>query len=115
MRTFNLLSANRICSELGARIKRLRLAQNLSQQLLADMTQSSLSSVRRLEANGQGSLEFLVRAAQALHAVEPLEGLFAQPVQSIAQAEREQSLARRQRARAPKAPKATRGAAKAAA
>jgi transcriptional regulator with XRE-family HTH domain len=102
MRTFNLFSSSRICSELGGRIKRLRLAQNLSQQQLAAMTQSSLSSVRRLEANGQGSLEFFVRAAQALHAVEQLEGLFVQSVQSIAQAELEQSLTQRRRARQPK-------------
>jgi transcriptional regulator with XRE-family HTH domain len=103
MRTFNLLSSQNICAELGGRIKRLRLVQNLSQQQLADMTQSSLSSVRRLEAQGQGSLEFIVRVAQALQAVEQLESLFLQPIQSIAQAEREQSLAYRQRARVPKA------------
>jgi transcriptional regulator with XRE-family HTH domain len=103
MRTFNLLSSQSICTELGGRIKRLRLAQNLAQQQLADMTQSSLSSVRRLETQGQGSLEFIVRVVQALQAVEQLEGLFLQPVQSIAQAEREQSLAHRQRARVPKA------------
>ena len=99
MRTFNLLSSNSICSELGGRIKRLRLAKNLGQQQLAEMTQSSLSSVRRLEAQGQGNLEFIVRVAQALQAVEQLESLFTQPIQSIAQAEREQSLALRQRAR----------------
>jgi transcriptional regulator with XRE-family HTH domain len=102
MRTFNLLSSNSICSELGVRIKRLRLAQNLGQQQLADMTQSSLSSVRRLEGQGQGSLEFVVRVVQALQAVEQLESLFIQPIQSIAQAEREQSLALRQRARVPR-------------
>jgi transcriptional regulator with XRE-family HTH domain len=102
MRTFNLLSSHSICTELGVRIKRLRLAQNLGQQQLADMTQSSLSSVRRLEGQGQGGLEFIVRVAQALQAVEQLEGLFIQPIQSIAQAEREQSLALRQRARVPK-------------
>jgi transcriptional regulator with XRE-family HTH domain len=102
MRTFDLLSSQSICTELGGRIKRLRLAQNLGQQQLADMTQSSLSSVRRLETLGQGSLEFVVRVVQALQAVEQLESLFEQPVQSIAQAEREQSLALRRRARVPK-------------
>lgn len=103
MRAFNLISSNSICSELGVRIKRLRLAQNLGQQQLADMTQSSLSSVRRLEGQGQGSLEFVVRVAQALQAVEQLESLFKQSIQTIAQAEREQSLVLRQRARTPKA------------
>ncbi len=102
MRTFNFLSPQDICTTLGERVKRLRLAQNLSQQQLAQMSQTSLSSVRRLEAQGQGSLEFVVRVALALQAVEQLDGLFAQPIQSIAQAERELALAQRQRARLPK-------------
>ncbi|HQS31897.1 MAG: hypothetical protein B7X59_12820 [Polaromonas sp. 39-63-203] len=102
MRTFNLLSSRSICTDLGARLKRLRLAQNLSQQQLAEMTQSSLSSVRRLESQGQGGFEFVVRVAQALQAVDQLEGLFAPSVDSIAQAEREQVLASRQRARVPR-------------
>ena len=102
MRTFNLLSSKSICADLGTRLKRLRLAQNLSQQQLAQMTQSSLSSVRRLESQGQGGFEFVVRIAQALQAVDQLEGLFAPSIESIAQAEREQSLASRQRARLPR-------------
>jgi transcriptional regulator with XRE-family HTH domain len=102
MRTFNFLSSNDICRALGERVKRLRLAQNLSQQQLAQMSQSSLSSVRRLETQGQGSLEFFVRVAQALQAVDQLDGVFAQPIQSIAQAESEQALAQRQRARLPR-------------
>jgi transcriptional regulator with XRE-family HTH domain len=102
MRTFNFLSPQDICATFGERIKRLRLTKNLSQQQLAQMSQSSLSSVRRLEAQGQGSLEFVVRVAQALQAVEQLDSLFAQPIQSIAQAEAEQALAQRQRARLPK-------------
>ena len=102
MRTFNLLSSQRICADLGARLKRLRLAQNLSQQQLAQMTQSSLSSVRRLESKGQGSFALVVRAAQALQSVDQFDGLFATSVESIAQAEREQALASRQRARSPR-------------
>ena len=102
MRTFSLLSSRSVCADLGARLKRLRLAQNLSQQQLAQMTQSSLSSVRRLESQGQGGFEFVVRVAQALQAVDQLEGLFAPSVESIAQAEREQVLASRQRARVPR-------------
>ncbi len=102
MRTFNLLSSRSICADLGARLKRLRLAQNLSQQQLAQMTQSSLSSVRRLESQGQGGFEFVVRVAQALQSIDQLEDLFAPSVQSIAQAEREQALATRQRARVPR-------------
>ena len=104
MRAFNIFSAARICSELGERIKRLRLAQNLSQQHLADMTLASLSSVRRLEAQGQGSLEFVVRVAQALHVTTQLEPLFeAVTTRSIAQMEKDAALNKRQRASLPRA------------
>jgi transcriptional regulator with XRE-family HTH domain len=102
MRTFNLLSSQTICEQLGMRIKHMRLAKNLSQQQLAQMTQSSLSSVRRMEAEGQGSLEFVVRIAQALQCVDQLNDWFVQPVLSIADAERAQSLQQRQRARNPR-------------
>jgi transcriptional regulator with XRE-family HTH domain len=99
MRAFNLFSAKRICSELGERIKRLRLAQNLSQQQLADMTLASLSSVRRLEAQGQGGLEFVVRVAQALQVTTQLEPLFElATTRSIAQIEQDAALNKRQRA-----------------
>jgi transcriptional regulator with XRE-family HTH domain len=102
MRTFNLLSSQAICEQLGVRIKRLRLARNLSQQQLAAMTQSSLSSVRRLEAEGQGSLEYVVRVAQALQVIDQLNDWFEQPVMSIADAERAQGMHQRQRARRPR-------------
>ena len=87
---------------MGGRIKRLRLAQNLTQEQLAHMAQASLSSVRRMETQGQGSFEFMVRIAQALQAVDQLEVLFAPPEQSILQIEHQHLLATRQRARLPK-------------
>ncbi|TAG26733.1 MAG: XRE family transcriptional regulator [Burkholderiales bacterium] len=105
MRTFNLLSSQSICEQLGGRVKLLRLARNLSQQQLAEMTQSSLSSVRRLEADGQGSLDFVVRIAQALQVVDQLNDWFVQPALSIADAERAQVITQRQRARSPRVAK----------
>ena len=66
------------------------------------MAGSSLSSIRRLETQGQGSFELVVRAAQALQAVDALEALFVSPPLSIAQIEREALLAKRLRARLPK-------------
>jgi transcriptional regulator with XRE-family HTH domain len=102
MRTVKLLSIEDICRELGGRVKRLRLTRNLTQQQLADMTKSSLSSIRRLEGQGQASLELMVSVAQALQAIDHLDNLFLQPVQTIAQAEREQLLAIRRRARLPR-------------
>jgi transcriptional regulator with XRE-family HTH domain len=99
MRTFNLKSSNAVCAELGRRIKRIRLMRNLSQQELANMTLASLSSIRRLESQGQGSLLLFVRVASALQAVDQLDSLFNERIQTIAQAELEEALALRKRAR----------------
>jgi len=86
---------------LGGRIRALRLAHNLSQQELAGMAGASLSSIRRLEAGGQGTLILLARVAMALQATQGLRGLFNEPVQTIAQAEAAVQVAKRQRARKP--------------
>jgi len=84
---------------LGQRVKALRLVRNLTQQQLADMAGASLSSLRRLESQGQATLVLLVRVAQALQVVDHLEPLFDQPVQTIADLERLSVASRRQRAR----------------
>lgn len=97
-----LQSPEAICRMLGERIRALRLARNISQQELAKMSGASLSTVRRLEASGQGSLQLVVQAAQALHAVPGLESLFALPARSIAEAEAAVQATARQRARKPR-------------
>jgi transcriptional regulator with XRE-family HTH domain len=102
MRTFDLLTHQEICHEFGQRCRRLRLQANLSQLELADRTGVSLSSIRRLESSGQATLELLVRVAQALHLVSHLENLFVLPVLSIADAEREATATKRQRAASPR-------------
>lgn len=96
---FVLQSPDAICRTLGERVRVLRLARNLSQEELAGMSGASLSTVRRLEASGQGSLVILVRVALALQATEGLEHLFAPPPRSIAEAEAVARMATRQRAR----------------
>jgi transcriptional regulator with XRE-family HTH domain len=103
MRTIRLLSSEAMCVELGARIKRLRLMRNLSQKEVADMVLASLSSIRRLESHGQGSLLLLVRVANAVQAVGQFDSLFNEPILSIAQAERNEALSLRKRARTPRA------------
>jgi transcriptional regulator with XRE-family HTH domain len=99
MRTFNLCSSEDVCAELGARIKRFRLMRNLTQQEVAYMTLASLSSIRRLESHGHGSLLLLVRFATAVQALSHFDSLFNEPIQTIAQAEREEALAMRKRSR----------------
>ncbi|HEV6964470.1 helix-turn-helix transcriptional regulator [Roseateles sp.] len=84
----DLLPASAVCAQLGLRLRALRLARNLGQAELAARAGCSLSAVRRLEAQGQGSLELVVRVAQALQAADGLGALFELPaVTSIAQAE----------------------------
>lgn len=99
MRTFDFIGSPAAAAEIGARIKRLRLRANLTQQQLAGMTGASLSSVRRLESSGQGTLELVLRMAQALHVMDQFEQLFIEPALSIAEVERNAVLMQRQRAR----------------
>ena len=102
MRTFDLLTHQEICRELGRRCRRQRLQANLSQLELAERAGASLSSIRRLEASGQSTLELLVRVAQALHLVNQLVDLLVLPVLSIADAERDATTTKRQRAASPR-------------
>lgn len=95
---FSLQSPEDVCLVLAARLRALRLARNLSQAELAGMCGTSLSSVRRLEAGGQGAIELLVRAAQALQATEGLEALFVPATRSIAEVEAAVQGPRRRRA-----------------
>ncbi|HSV46108.1 MAG TPA: helix-turn-helix transcriptional regulator [Ramlibacter sp.] len=95
-----LRSADSIARALGGRLRALRLARNLSQAELAAMAGASLSSVRRLESRGSGSLQLMVRAALALDAAHQLEELFqSPPALTIAQAEAAAATVSRQRAR----------------
>lgn len=73
--------------------------RNLTQKQLADMAGTSLSSVRRFEVQGQGSLELFVKITQALQVVRQLEPLFLQQEASIADIEKQQAAMQRQRAR----------------
>lgn len=96
---FILQSPKNMAKVIGLRIRTLRLSRNLSQAELAAMTDVSLSSIKRLEATGQGTLQLLASVAVALNAANGLESLFVQPVQTIAQAEAVANMASRQRAR----------------
>ena len=104
MRAIDLLTPDEVCREIGTRCRALRLARNLSQADLAAMTRGSLSSIRRLEARGQGTLVLLVRVIQALQAGAQLESFLIQPVVSIADIERVAAATQRQRAGRPRKP-----------
>ncbi len=99
MRNFNLLSSHRVCTALGDRIRALRLAKNITQQELAQMTVSSLSSIKRAETTGQMTLDLFVRLAQALYMTDALESLFVFEPISIDATLQQAASAKRQRAR----------------
>jgi transcriptional regulator with XRE-family HTH domain len=105
MRNFNLIPSAGVCTELGARIRTLRLAKNITKQELARMTHSSLSSIHRAEAGGHMTLDLFVRVAQSLHAIDTFDGLLVQSFQSIADLESQETQVLRKRARNPRASK----------
>ena len=96
--TFLLSTPAEILHTLGARLREQRLAQSLTQRELAQMAGLSLGALRKLETDGQCSLETLVRAAQALGLQEALDDLFVLKRQSIAQMEQIDAVSRRRRA-----------------
>ena len=96
--TFSLSIPAEILHSLGVRLREQRLAQSLTQRELAQMAGLSLGALRKLETDGQCSLETLVRVAQALGLLDALEDLFVLKRQSIAQMEQVEVVSRRQRA-----------------
>ncbi len=73
-----------IARNVGANVKQLRLAKNLSRKSLAERAGVSESSIKRLEVNGSISLEALILVALALDEVGQVAGLFnAMPPRSL--------------------------------
>ena len=96
--TFHLSTSAEILHALAVRLREQRLAQSLTQRELAQMAGLSLGALRKLESNGQCSLETLIRVVQALGLQEALDDLFVLKRQSIAQMEQVDLVSRRQRA-----------------
>lgn len=61
-----------IATELGERLERLRLEQNMTQKMLADEIGITTKSYRQLVAGG-GKLENMIAALRALNAIEQLD------------------------------------------
>ncbi|MGQ0529054.1 MAG: helix-turn-helix domain-containing protein [Panacagrimonas sp.] len=96
--SFSLNTLPELQSILGQRLRTHRLAQEIPQQGLAQMAGLSQGALRKLEGNGQCSLETLIRVVQALGLADELESLFVLRRQSIAQMEQAESVKQRQRA-----------------
>lgn len=68
-----------ILKELGARIARCRLNQNLGQQAFAELAGVSRPTVARLEQGSSTTLSNLIRVLRVLNLVKNLDALVPEP------------------------------------
>ncbi|MFT4177492.1 MAG: helix-turn-helix transcriptional regulator [Luteolibacter sp.] len=81
---------------MGGRLKALRLAKGWTQEELAERSGVAVSTLKLLEAKGQGSFQRLIRVAVALGVDGELRELFAQPtamesIDAVKSAERQRA------------------------
>lgn len=69
------MSAGELAAELGARIRRERLRQNLSQNTVASRADVARLTVTRMEADGTVTLTNFLAVLSALHRTGDLEDL----------------------------------------
>lgn len=88
-----------LARDVGEHLKRLRLAKGWTQQELAERAGVAVSTLKLLEAKGQGSFQRLIRVAVALGVDGELGGLFAntsfESIESIKLSERQRAPRRR--------------------
>ncbi len=84
-----------LAREVGQRLKRLRLAKGWTQEEVAARSGVAVSTLKLLEAKGNGSFQRLVRVAIALGADGELRDLFSNPAMESIEAVK---LSERQRA-----------------
>ena len=65
-----------IAGELGRRLRKARLAAGWTQEELAERSGISLSSLKRLESQGKGTIDRLLQVAASLNLLEEVAGLF---------------------------------------
>jgi transcriptional regulator with XRE-family HTH domain len=96
---FGFASEQEIRAELGGRLRTQRLAQGLSQAVLAERAGIGLATLQRLEGSGVATLENFVRAVMGLGLADELQPLFSLKIRSISQMEEAEKI---KRVRAPR-------------
>lgn len=97
---FELATAGQVLQELGERLRRQRLGQNLLQEEVAQRAGISVGALKRLEAGDNVRIVTLLNVAKSLSVLRDLETAFEwQPAMSIADLERLDKSGRRIRAR----------------
>jgi transcriptional regulator with XRE-family HTH domain len=82
MKITQTLSDEAILRELGARLARLRLQQNLTQAELAEQAGLAKRTVERIESGGGAQIVNIVRMCRVLGMVEAFDHLIAAPAPS---------------------------------
>lgn len=75
-----MLSSSEFASELGSRVRRERIRQNLTQEALAKRAGVSRLTVLRMENDGSVTLTKFLAVLTALRRADDLDGLLAPPV-----------------------------------
>lgn len=65
-----MLADGEICRRIGKKIRHLRLLQNITQMSLAEQSQISVSSVKKIENGEIGSFDSLIRVLRILGELE---------------------------------------------
>jgi transcriptional regulator with XRE-family HTH domain len=82
MRYDQLLTDSAVAEELGARLERARLAQNLSQEELAERAGLGRATLQRLERGDAVQLGSLLKVLRVLGLLDALEALVPEEVRS---------------------------------
>lgn len=70
-----ILADSEICRRIGRKIRQLRLRQNITQMSLAEQSQISVSSVKKIENGEIGTFDSLMRVLRILGALDILSPL----------------------------------------
>ncbi len=65
-----MLADSEICRKIGKKIRQLRLRQNITQRSLAEQSQISVSSVKKIENGELGTFDTLMRVMRVLGELE---------------------------------------------
>lgn len=97
---FELATTEQVLRELGDRLRRQRLGQNLLQEDVAQRAGISVGALKRLEAGDNVRIDTLLNVAKSLSVLRDLEAAFEwRSAMTIADLERLDKSARRVRAR----------------
>jgi transcriptional regulator with XRE-family HTH domain len=98
MLEFALATEKEIRATLALRLRKQRLAKELTLETLAERAGMGRATLQRLETGGDCTFENFIRAVHALGLASELQELFALKALSIAQMERQSEQTKRQRA-----------------